>query len=397
MVESWQQWEGRIVNGEFPLRKYLGGSEHSAVYLTEIQGVRTAIKLIPADAPHAQARVARWKLAVRLSHPNLVRILKTGLWHADDEHDMLFAIMEYCEENLAQVLRQRPLTPAETRDLLLPALDALHYLHAQDILHGRIKPANILAVADQLKLSSDGVHRTGEVEYSNGAGPYDAPEKAMGTISPSSDIWSLGVTLVEVLTNRLPERDKNDHPELMEKLSPPFDGIVKGCLTLDPERRLSVTAIRDLLGRATAEAETEAGRDTRDQSRCADQATSSSDERMEPAYGSNSAAVRSSSPEKSAAGPGGAGNRRLLFIAAIVFVILAIAIGLRQVHHSSGTSQPAAPIAARQDSATGGPAATSAGAAACQVQRAHCRSWSGASRGNARGLWQGENHNKRHD
>ena len=51
MTRDWKQWEGQIVNGTFPLRQYLGGSEHSAVFLTERRGrdpQRAAIKLIPA-------------------------------------------------------------------------------------------------------------------------------------------------------------------------------------------------------------------------------------------------------------------------------------------------------------------------------------------------------------
>ena len=52
MTRDWKQWEGQIVNGTFPLRQYVGGSEHSAVFLTERRGrepQRAAIKLIASD------------------------------------------------------------------------------------------------------------------------------------------------------------------------------------------------------------------------------------------------------------------------------------------------------------------------------------------------------------
>ncbi len=180
IVANWQHWEGRIVNGRFPLRQYLGGSEHSAVFLTEVEGGRAALKLMPADARYAQAQVACWKLAARLSHPNLVRVIQTGVWQADTGQDMVFAVMEYCDETLAAVLQQRPLTPNETREMLVPALDALEYLHTQGLVHGQINPANILAVDDQLKLSSDGICRSGETDTPHAAGPYDAPERRNG-------------------------------------------------------------------------------------------------------------------------------------------------------------------------------------------------------------------------
>ncbi len=208
-MATWQQWEGRVVNGRFPLRLYLGGSEHSAVYLTEINGSKAAVKLIPSDAAHAQVQVSRWELASKLSHPHLLRILHTGRWRVDDELDMHFVVMEHADENLAQVLPSRRLTRAEASEMLVPALDALNYLHGHGLVHGNIKPTNIMAVGDELKLSSDGIRPMGESEESTANGnAYDAPENASGAISPGSDIWSLGVTLVEALTNRLPAWDK---------------------------------------------------------------------------------------------------------------------------------------------------------------------------------------------
>ena len=358
MVPSWQQWDGLIVNGRFPLRQYLGGSEQSAVYLIEIEGARAAIKLIPAAAPHAQAQVASWKLAGQLSHPNLVRILETGLWRADDGQDMQFAIIEYCEESLAGILLQRPLAPAETREMLVPALDALKYLHSQGILHGQIKPTNILAIADQLKLSTDGVRRNGEADYSHVAGPYDPPEKTTGTISLNGDIWSLGITLVEALTNRLPTREKDSELELPEKLPPPFDAIAKGCLMPDPEHRLSPTAIRNLLDRPVIEVVTETKAVAKPR-----ETSSSSDGRTAPAYGSLPAAARFSSRDNSVKGPELAGKRRIVLAALAVLVILAIAVGLRLVRNSPVTSQPAPTKVAQPDAATAAPPKTSAGTA----------------------------------
>jgi TonB family protein len=354
MVPSWQQWDGRIVNSRFRLLQCLGGSDYSAVYLTEIEDARAAIKLIPVDAPHAQAQVASWKLAGQLSHPNLVRILDTGLWHADDQQDMEFAVIEYCEESLAGVLRQRPLTPAEAREMLVPALDAMKYLHAQGILHGQIKPTNILAVGDQLKLSTDGVRCNGEAEHSCVAGPYDPPEKTTGRISVSGDIWSLGMTLVESLTNRLPASDKDGNPELLEELPPPFDAIAKGCLTPDRERRLSATAIRSLLNRPVIEAVAES------KAAAKSEATSSSDVRTAPAYGTAPAAAGSASLDKKADGSALGVKRHLVLAAAAVFVILAMALGLRLVRKSSETLRPAATRAAQQDGKTAVPATSSA-------------------------------------
>lgn len=249
-ITSWEQWEGRIVNARFPLRKYLSDWEQGACYLTEVNGLPATIKLLRAGAAQADAQVASWKLAASLSHPNLVRILQIGLWHADDEQDMHFAIEEHCEESLAEILRLRSLTAREAREMLAPALDSLKYLHALGIMHGEINPGNVLAAGDQLKLSTDSVRRPGQSRPHTLASPYDAPEKSAGTTSPSGDIWSLGITLFEALTGHLPPHGRQELAATLEKLPEPFDAIVAGCLKPDRAQRLSISAIRKLLDRS---------------------------------------------------------------------------------------------------------------------------------------------------
>ena len=72
--EEWKKWEGRV-DGKFPLRQWLGGSEHSAVFLTERPGQsqKVAIKLIAADA-EADRQLSHWRAAAQFSHPHLMRI-----------------------------------------------------------------------------------------------------------------------------------------------------------------------------------------------------------------------------------------------------------------------------------------------------------------------------------
>ncbi len=248
MTEAWKQWEGQVVNGEFHLRKYLGGSEHSAVFLTE-HGERelqkAAIKLIPADPGNVELQLSRWRLAAKLSHPHLIRLFQMGRCQLGNM-GLLYVVMEYAEEDLSQILPHRPLTPAEARDMLMPALDALAYVHGKGFVHGHMKPANIMAIDDQLKLSSDGLCRMGESSGGLGKlGVYDPPETAGGRISPAGDVWSLGMTLVEALTQRLPvwEGTEQGEPVLPETLPAPFLDLARHCLRRDPQRRWTVAEI----------------------------------------------------------------------------------------------------------------------------------------------------------
>jgi TonB family protein len=263
MSESWKQWEGQIVAARFLLQRYLGGSEHSAVFLTQ-RGTppqKVAIKFIQVEEPDAQLQLSRWQHAAKLSHPHLLRNFDSGRCRLGD-FDLLYLLMEYAEENLSQFLRQRPLTPAETRDVLTPALHALAFLHGEDLVHGHLRPSNILAIEDQLKLSSDGISSLAEhTEPSNppaadaqqslpGASlrhssPYDAPEIAKGIISPAGDIWSLGITLVEALTQHLPAFTNSvpQEPVVPDTLPALFLDIVRHCLQRDPQRRWTVVEI----------------------------------------------------------------------------------------------------------------------------------------------------------
>ena len=150
-------------------------------------------------------------------------------------------------KTLSQILPQRPLAPAEVTDLLPPVLDALSYLQGKGFVHGRIKPSNVQAMGDQLKLSADQIVSSAELNPARRRRDvYDAPETAAGIVSPAGDVWSVGVTLVAALTQNVSfegETLRGD-PDPPETVPPPFRGIARECLHLDPKRRCSVAEIQ---------------------------------------------------------------------------------------------------------------------------------------------------------
>lgn len=247
--ETWKSWEGRVIEGKYPLRQWLGSSDHSAVFLTEAvnqPSQRLAIKLIQAEEDKAEAQLSGLRATTRLSHPHLIRTFDCGLSRSEGSR-FLYALMECADDDLSQILPERALDPSEVSDLVPPVLDALVYLHKNGFVHGRIKPSNVLAVGDQLKLSSDqvapvtlqdGRHRRRDV--------YDAPETVAGIISPAGDLWSVGVTLLAALTQSVAvaEQASPTNRDLPETISDPFRGIVRECLQLDPNRRCSLQEIQ---------------------------------------------------------------------------------------------------------------------------------------------------------
>lgn len=257
MTESWKHWEGQVVAGQFHLRQHLGGSGHSAVFLTEYgegEPQRAAIKFIPADPDKAEVQLSRWRQAAKLSHPHLLRIFEVGRCQLGDMN-LLYAVTECAQEDLSHILPQRPLTEAEARDMLPPVLDALGYIHAAGFVHGRMKPGNIMAVDEQLKISSDGLCRAGRSMAGQWKpGVYDAPESPSSAASSAGDIWSLGMTLVESLTQRLPvwERIREEEPSMPDSMPAPFLDLARHCLRRDPARRWTLADITRWLNPAAA-------------------------------------------------------------------------------------------------------------------------------------------------
>jgi outer membrane biosynthesis protein TonB len=244
MSEFWKQWESQVVNGLFPLRRFLGASTHSAVFLTEhgAANVAAAIKFIRADTPLADLQLARWRAAAAFSHPHLIRLLEWGQCRLGS-HELLFVVMENAEQSLAQILVQRALTFDEVREMMRPALAALAFIHRSDWVHGQVKPSNVCVVDDALKLASDVLRPAGEssvgtVEFS----PYDAPEETAGSSSSAGDLWGLGMTVVAALT-RYPVARRHERSAIIlpASVAPAFAAAIRQCLSLDPARRPTAT------------------------------------------------------------------------------------------------------------------------------------------------------------
>src|SRR5215469_1966399 len=260
MSFSWKQYEGQVINNTFPLQRYLGGSVESAVFLTQLAGPqssRAVLKLIP-EGTSVDLQLSLWRRASKLAHPNLLQLYQGGRCRLADM-DLIYVVMEHAEENLSEILPQRALTPSEARDMIGPVLEALSHLHAQGLVHSHLKPSNILATSDQVKLSTDRLFPAGEIRKSTSKPTlYDAPESANQALTAASDVWSLGIILIEVLTQRIPggQPGGTSFPSVPESLPQPFREIAQHAVERDPRLRWSVAHITACLNpRAAAAAQ----------------------------------------------------------------------------------------------------------------------------------------------
>ena len=256
--EVWTRWQGHVINGAFPLGRCLGSSDHSGVFLTRSaahDAAAVAIKLVPTNRALAEQLLPRWKRAGGLPDPHLLPLLQWGGCQLEGL-PYLYVLMEYADQTLAQLLPSRALTDDEAWEMLPPILEALAFLHEQDLVQGQLKPANILVVGDQLKLASDTIRRVGEGAVSTHAPtPYDPPEGRQGNTSPAGDIWALGVTLSEALGRRIPSGlgESKEAAALPADFSPAFREIVTRCLSFNPKDRPSVTELAAFARRETVQ------------------------------------------------------------------------------------------------------------------------------------------------
>jgi TonB family protein len=251
MSEVWTQLEGRVVNGTFPLHRCLGSSDHSGVFLTEYapQNLpRAALKLVPAIPTLAESQLSHWHAAAVL-HPQLIRLFEAGRCQLGGLH-YLYVVMDYAEQNLGQLLQHRALSEVEVREMLPLTLEALGFLHSKDLVQGQLKPSNILVIDNQLKLASDTIRPAGEATASIGSlSMYNPPEARDGSFSTSGDIWALGVTLCQALTQRPPSRsgERGEIVVLPTDFPVTFIDIVRRCLARNPAQRPSVADLQGWL------------------------------------------------------------------------------------------------------------------------------------------------------
>jgi hypothetical protein len=248
MSEIWTQWQGHVIEDLFPLGRYVGGSDHSGVFQTNCPALSprdVAIKLIPTDRVLAEALLPRWKRAGGIDHLHLVKLLRWGECRLGGL-PYLYVVMEYADQTLAQVLERRALTDEEAREMLAPILDALAFLHGQNLVQGQLTPANILVIGDELKLASDTIRRVGEGNMSAKVlTAYDPPEARNGSNSTAGDIWALGVCLREALTRRAPSgwSERSEAVALPADFSPAFRDVVARCLHPNPQNRPGVAEL----------------------------------------------------------------------------------------------------------------------------------------------------------
>jgi eukaryotic-like serine/threonine-protein kinase len=206
-MELWTEYEGRTIDGAFPLTKLIRPEGRSAFFSTsDGVGGPTVIRLIESHFDDEEILV-RWRGIQVLNHPNLVKLIQFGRVTLD-ETSLVYAVMEPVDANMGEILAERRLTTEETKQIATSLLTALEALHSNGFVHEHIEPANVLAVGESIKLRSDCIRET--------------PEGQEGRELKSRDVHDYSVVLLQALTQKKTlEEAKRYFP-----LSAPFNEII---------------------------------------------------------------------------------------------------------------------------------------------------------------------------
>jgi hypothetical protein len=162
-MELWNEYEGRTIDGAFPLTKLLSPEGRSAFFsTTNGTGVPTVIRLIESHFDDEEI-LARWRGIAKIEDAHLVTLKKFGKVELDGS-SLVYAVMEPVEANLGEVLEERRLTVAETKQVATSVVSALQVLHAHGYVHEHVAPGNVFAVGEAIKLRSDCIREVPEGE-----------------------------------------------------------------------------------------------------------------------------------------------------------------------------------------------------------------------------------------
>jgi len=267
--------------GKYRVLSSLGSGGFGAVYLAEDTWIDKKVAL---KVPHKQnldsdAMLKEPRLLASMSHPNIVTVLT-----AEKQDDVFFIVMEYVEgETLERVIvREGVIDLARALDFSCQICNAVDHAHRAGVLHRDLRPGNMLVShSGMLKVTDFGTSRYLEIAAHGttviGSPPYMAPEQFHGKAVFASDIYSVGVTMYQMLTGSMPYTTPApaDIARLArgELLSPPrlrnpkipkaINDIVLRAMAPDPANRYQRAAalLDDLLAARTPAPRRVAGRE----------------------------------------------------------------------------------------------------------------------------------------
>ena len=194
--------------GKYRILSSLGSGGFGSVYLAEDTWID---KKVAIKVPHKQnldftELLKEPRLLASMSHPNIVTVIT-----AEKEDDVFFIVMEYVAGQTLEhlIMREGALDLTRALDFACQMCNAVDHAHRAGVLHRDLRPGNMLiSETGMLKVTDFGTSRFLEIAAHGttviGSPPYMAPEQFYGKAVFASDVYSVGVTIYQMLTGSLP-------------------------------------------------------------------------------------------------------------------------------------------------------------------------------------------------
>ena len=249
---DWSSLKGLTLDGGYELKELVSNEKERAVFSVRVLGdysLRASAIFYAANGNSGEEQMALWQMVRGIRQRENLRVpLDIGSLLVDDA-EVSYEVLEEPQETLAGLLEKRALSSEEAGDLLRNLEQAVGELHAHALVHGAISPEQVLAMGDSIKLATESVRRIHTPPVVDHTRPkYLAPESQAENLTMAADVWCLGATLFEALTQKTYQPTNEDE---IEKLPNPLANAAQYALEPDPDHRSTLADFgRMAIGRA---------------------------------------------------------------------------------------------------------------------------------------------------
>jgi serine/threonine protein kinase len=245
---DWNCLPGVTLDGGYELKEIIEADREQAIFRVRVLGdyaLKASALFWPAEGHLARRLVEQWQSLRALQHKNDLRVpLGSGVLTLNG-CPTAYVVEQDADETLADAIQKRPLSSEEATEMLRSIARGLEELHSNGLVHGCTAPSEVLAMGDSIKLTTEPIREVNsEPLLQQKVAKYLAPESEKNNVTIASDIWCLGATLFESLTQRT---YVDTLREEAVGIKHPLGTILDACLEMDPDKRCKLSGLEAIL------------------------------------------------------------------------------------------------------------------------------------------------------